>query len=128
MRMVAVHLVDSAFATDAQKFVSVAMLSLSTMMRLELPHVNVLTKADLLREENLDFPLYFYTETPEFAVLSNRIQAPAKLRKLINAVCELLDDYSQVAFQMLSVYKDDHSMQNLLDACDRACGWLPVTE
>jgi GPN-loop GTPase len=39
------------------------MLSLSTMLQLELPHVNVLTKIDLLkRYGELKFNLDYYTE------------------------------------------------------------------
>ncbi len=43
------NLVDSQFCVDGAKFLSAALVSLLTMTRLELPHVNVLTKVDLLR-------------------------------------------------------------------------------
>ena len=38
------------YVTDAAKFVSVLMLSLRAMLHLELPHVNVLSKIDLISQ------------------------------------------------------------------------------
>lgn len=43
----AIFLLDATFITDPAKFVSGALLSLSAMVQLELPHLNVLTKCDL---------------------------------------------------------------------------------
>lgn len=42
------HLADVHHCGDASKFVSVVLLSLTAMVRLELPHVNVLSKVDLV--------------------------------------------------------------------------------
>jgi len=46
-QLAAVHLVDAHHCSDASRFISVLMLSLQAMLQLELPHVNVLSKADL---------------------------------------------------------------------------------
>lgn len=40
----ALHMVDSHYCSDPTKFISTLLLSLSTMMQIGLPHVNVLTK------------------------------------------------------------------------------------
>jgi len=48
--MAAVHLCDSHYVTDAAKYVSVLLLSLRAMLHLELPHINVLSKIDLLTQ------------------------------------------------------------------------------
>jgi GTPase SAR1 family protein len=45
-----VHLVDAHHCCDASKFISVLMLSLSTMINLGLPHVNILSKIDLVHQ------------------------------------------------------------------------------
>ncbi|KAA6401224.1 MAG: putative GPN-loop GTPase 3 [Streblomastix strix] len=51
----ALYLLDSHFITDAAKFVSGALSALSAMIQLEVPHLNVLTKCDLLSgREGLD--------------------------------------------------------------------------
>ena len=43
-----VYLLDAQFVTDPTKFISGCMTCLSAMVQLELPHVNVLTKMDLI--------------------------------------------------------------------------------
>jgi hypothetical protein len=48
MQLAAVHLSDAHYITDASKFISVVLLALRAMMQLEMPHVNVLSKVDLL--------------------------------------------------------------------------------
>lgn len=47
-QLTAVHLVDSHYCTDPAKFISVLCTSLATMLHVELPHVNVLSKMDLI--------------------------------------------------------------------------------
>jgi GTPase SAR1 family protein len=49
-RLVAVHLIDASHITDASRYISLLLLSLRAMLMLELPHVNVLSKVDLLGE------------------------------------------------------------------------------
>lgn len=40
----AVHMVDSHYCSDPTKFISTLLLSLSTMLQIGLPHINVLSK------------------------------------------------------------------------------------
>ncbi|KAG8931378.1 hypothetical protein FRC02_002812 [Tulasnella sp. 418] len=47
-RLAAVHLCDAHYVTDTAKYVSVLLLSLRTMFHMGLPHINVLSKLDLL--------------------------------------------------------------------------------
>ena len=46
LRLCALHLVDAHHAADPAKFIAASLLSLQAMVRLELPHINVLSKAD----------------------------------------------------------------------------------
>lgn len=52
LRFVAVHMTDSTHITDASRYVSLLLLALRAMLTLELPHVNVLTKVDLLGQSS----------------------------------------------------------------------------
>ncbi len=47
LRLAAVHLVDAHHCGDPFKFVAAALVSLNAMVRLELPHINALSKVDL---------------------------------------------------------------------------------
>ncbi len=64
MKLAVVQLIDALYCTDVTKFISAAILGTTTMIRLELPTVNVLSKMDLLSSygTTLPLPLDFYTE------------------------------------------------------------------
>lgn len=49
-RLVCVHLVDSYYCSSPFTYISAVTLSLSTMIQLELPHVNVFSKVDLIEK------------------------------------------------------------------------------
>lgn len=49
-QLAAVHFCDAHYITDASKYISVLLLSLRAMLHLELPHVNVLSKVDLITQ------------------------------------------------------------------------------
>lgn len=42
------HLSDAHYITDASKFISVVLLALRAMVQMEMPHLNVLSKIDLI--------------------------------------------------------------------------------
>lgn len=44
------HLCDAHYVTDSSKYVSVLLLSLRTMLHVGLPHINVLSKMDLITQ------------------------------------------------------------------------------
>jgi hypothetical protein len=50
-RVCGVYLLDSQFVEDASKFFSGVMSAMSAMVHLEIPHINVLTKMDLLGDK-----------------------------------------------------------------------------
>jgi len=63
LRLTAVQLIDAHYCTDASKFLSAALLGTTTMLRLEVPTVNVLSKVDILSKYGtLDFNLDYYTD------------------------------------------------------------------
>lgn len=47
--MCAVYILDSHFITDSAKFLSGSLMCLSAMIQLELPHINVLSKMDMVQ-------------------------------------------------------------------------------
>ncbi|KAG9107019.1 hypothetical protein FRC07_008705 [Ceratobasidium sp. 392] len=126
-RLAAVHLCDAYYVTDAAKYVSVLLLSLRTMLHLGLPHVNVLSKLDLLsRYGDLDFNLDFYTEVQDLSYLHNLLSASRPRFSALNeAICDLVEDYGLVAFETLAV-EDKKSMLHLMRTIDRALGYVFV--
>ncbi|KDQ34150.1 hypothetical protein PLEOSDRAFT_1032903 [Pleurotus ostreatus PC15] len=124
-RLAAVHLCDAHYVTDAAKYVSVLLLSLRTMLHLELPHVNVLSKVDLIAQYgDLDFNLDFYTEVQDLSYLENALSAASPRYAALNmAITSLIEDYGLVGFETLAV-EDKASMLHLSRVVDRATGYV----
>ncbi|KAF9068404.1 hypothetical protein BDP27DRAFT_1383630 [Rhodocollybia butyracea] len=130
LRLAAVHLCDAHYITDAAKYISVLLLSLRTMLQLELPHINVLSKIDLLAKYgDLDFNLDFYTEVQDLSYLTNSLSSAtgtsSRFQALNEAMISLIEDYSLVGFETLAV-EDKSSMLHLTHAVDRATGYVYV--
>ncbi|KAI5121115.1 hypothetical protein M0805_002788 [Coniferiporia weirii] len=124
-RLACVHLCDAHYVTDASKYVSVLLLSLRTMLHLELPHINVLSKVDLIPQYGeLDFNLDFYTEVQDLSHLENLLSSASPRYAALNmAITSLIEDYALVGFETLAV-EDKHSMLLLTRAIDRATGYV----
>jgi hypothetical protein len=58
---------DSHHCLDPSKFISGVLVALSAMLQLEMPHINILSKIDLLDSYGeLPFSLNFYTDVRHF--------------------------------------------------------------
>jgi hypothetical protein len=120
---------------------------LRSMLQMDLPHLNVLTKIDNLNNfPNLPFNLDFYTEVQDLNYLlphlnreqTSGIPGPtsadpraedideeeptSKFSALNKAIVELVEEFALVGFETLAV-EDKKSMMNLLRAIDRAGGY-----
>ncbi|XP_012694176.1 GPN-loop GTPase 2 [Clupea harengus] len=125
-RLTAVHLVDSHYCTDPAKFISVLCTSLSTMLHVELPHVNVLSKMDLIEQYGkLAFNLDFYTEVMDLSYLLDHLAADPFFKKFLRLnekLAEVIQDYGLVSFVPLNV-QDRESMVQVLRTVDKANGY-----
>ncbi|MCL4170101.1 UNVERIFIED_CONTAM: hypothetical protein GTU68_036247 [Idotea baltica] len=124
-RLCAVHLVDSHHCSDPGKFISILMTALTGMLSLALPHVNVLSKADLIdKNGKLPFNTEFFTEVLDLSYLLDELNDDAyfkKYRKFNQALVGLVEDHSLVSFVLLTIqvrYFSAISVQtNLSTAC-----------
>ncbi|ETK81041.1 hypothetical protein F441_13704 [Phytophthora nicotianae CJ01A1] len=147
-RLAVVHLVDAHHCTDSSKFVSVVMLSLSSMVRLELPHINVLSKIDLMQQYGkLAFNLDFYTDVLDLRYLLDRLDEPddaedenqisleprhttipnsrlaERFRRMNEALVDVIEDFSLVSFLPLQI-QDPATIQKVVAAIDKANGFV----
>ncbi|KAG1361252.1 GPN-loop GTPase 3 [Cocos nucifera] len=111
----AVYLLDSQFMTDVTKYISGCMASLSAMVQLELPHVNILSKMDLVTNKK-DLEDYLNPEARVLLSELNQHMAP-QFAKLNKALAELVDDFSMVNFVPLDLRKES-SIQYVLSYID----------
>lgn len=118
-RVCSVFLIDSQFMIDGSKFLSGTMAALSVMVNMELPHVNVLSKMDLL-SKSARGQLDKYLEPDAHALLgqvANESSWGRKYRKLSEAIGMLIEDFSLVRFIPLNL-NDEESINNLLLVID----------
>ena len=74
-RLVCLNLVDSHHCTDIGKYISVLLTSLSSMLHIALPHINVLSKIDVIEKfGELAFGLEFYTDVLDLNYLVDHLQ------------------------------------------------------
>lgn len=118
-RVCSVFLIDSQFMIDGAKFLSGTMAALSVMANIELPHVNILSKMDLLSKTTRG-KLDKYLEPDAHALLGEVVNDSAwgrKHRKLTEAIGNLIEDFSLVRFTPLNL-KDEESIADLLLTID----------
>lgn len=123
-----VHLIDSHYCSEPTKFISTLMLSLNTMLQMGLPHVNVLSKADLFKqyESKLHFNLDFYTDVLDLEYLLQALDdtpGMKKYAKLNAAIVSMVEDYSLVSFQPLDC-NSENSLLRLKNVIDKANGYV----
>nr|XP_036672014.1 GPN-loop GTPase 2 [Drosophila suzukii] len=126
--LVTVNLIDSHYCSEPAKFIATLLMALNTMLRMSLPHVNVLSKADLLRkhEAKLHFNVDYYTDVLDLKYLLDKLDddpTMRKHRKLNAAICSMVEDYALVSFQLLDVFSTD-SMLRLRNHIDKANGYV----
>lgn len=115
-----VFLVDVQFMTDGAKFLSGTMAALSVMVNLELPHVNILSKMDLLGKsarKRLDRFLEpdSHSILGDFEISGNSFNE--KYKKLTETIANIIDDYSLVRFIPLNL-QDHENLGDVLITID----------
>lgn len=127
-RLCCVNLVDSNYCTDSGKYIAALLIGLKSMLHLELPQVNVLSKIDLLRycDKELLHRLDFYTQVQDpsrlFKIFEDEVIVD-KYKKLNIALCELVEEYSLVGFYSLCI-DDRDTVLRLAAAIDKCNGYI----
>jgi GTPase SAR1 family protein len=139
IRMCAAYLLEATFVIDRPKFFAGTLSAMSAMMMLEMPHINVLSKMDLVKGQVAKRDLKRFVDVDRDLIdddparkqnddEQNGYQDPAKadnlmsgasFHKLNKAVAELIDGFSMVSYLKLDV-KDEDSLNAILSYIDDA--------
>ena len=137
LQLAAVTLVDCLLCSSSHSYISAVMMSLSMMIHLELPHVNVLSKMDTLRRvaPEMAFNLEFYLKGGEgnLQALVPKLfpgehqeceQHPIdnKYSKFVSAISDVAEQFSLVSFVPLAI-EDKELALHCLAVCDKANGF-----
>mmetsp|Transcript_18097 Transcript_18097/g.37702 ORF Transcript_18097/g.37702 Transcript_18097/m.37702 type:complete len:242 (-) Transcript_18097:5-730(-) len=134
LRLVAVHLIDSTLCVDVHRYISAVLLSLAAMMQMELAHINVLTKIDLVMDhtDDLTFRLDYYAGVQDLSHLlrtlhTNNHPLSIKFGEFNKLLAELIEDYGLVSFEPLDI-QDKECAMRVLSRCDTANGHVMNAE
>lgn len=98
---------------DAPKFLSGTLAALSVMINLEIPHINILSKMDLL-SKSARKRLDNYIDPDPFSLLADTEGDPwnEKYRSLTESLGKIITDYSLVRFLPLNI-KNEESIADI---------------
>ncbi|KAL1966476.1 hypothetical protein VTN77DRAFT_4398 [Rasamsonia byssochlamydoides] len=130
----AAYLLESTFVIDKAKFFAGTLSAMSAMIMLEMPHINILSKMDqikdvvgkrqLKRYTNVDVQLLqedagVDEEARTDPSSRDAVMSGESFKRLNGAVARLIDDFSMVSFLQLDV-QDEDSVGAILSYIDDA--------
>ena len=141
VNLCATYLLESTFVIDRAKYFAGTLSAMSAMIMLEIPHVNVLSKMDLVKgsvprkelKRFIDPDTSLLDDDPtdtRNAIASSQdraldplnpgpMMAGGSFKRLNQAVAQLIDDFSMVSFLELNV-QDEDSVGAILSYIDDA--------
>ncbi len=141
VNLCAAYLLEATFVIDRAKFFAGTLSAMSAMIMLEIPHVNVLSKMDLVKgsvprkelKRFIDPDTSLLEDDPSdtaSALASSQDQSADPLsngpmmtggsfKRLNRAVAQLIDDFSMVSYLQLNV-QDEDSVGAILSYIDDA--------
>ncbi|KAH9222585.1 GPN-loop GTPase [Leptodontidium sp. 2 PMI_412] len=136
INLCAAYLLEATFVVDRAKFFAGTLSAMSAMIMLEVPHVNILSKMDLVKgqvgkrelKRFLDPDTTLLDDDPAEgeaddgvgeAADSQTVMRGASFKRLNKAVAGLIDSFSMVSYLRLDV-QDEDSVNGILSYIDDA--------
>lgn len=119
----AAYLLEAPFVIDQAKFFSGALSAMSAMILLELPHINILSKIDLVKLEISRRRLKQFM-TPDPMLLEEETDdSNPRFTKLNKAIAHLVDDFGMVNFLPLDCASESKSVATIISYIDDITQW-----
>lgn len=149
VNLCAAYLLESTFVIDRAKFFAGTLSAMSAMILLEIPHINILSKMDLVKGSVPKRELRRFID-PDTSLLDDdpsdskrtmisaedkdaeplskeSMMAGGSFKRLNKAVARLIDDFSMVSFLQLNV-QDENSVGAILSYIDDAIQYHEAQE
>ena len=138
--MCAAYLLEATFVIDRPKFFSGTLSAMSAMLMLEMPHINILSKMDLVKGQVAKRELKRFVQVDADLIeddpsrrttdeednrkyrdpaTTESLMSGSAFHKLNKAVAQLIDDFSMVSYLKLDV-QDEDSLNAILSYIDDA--------
>lgn len=128
----AAYLLESTFVIDKAKFFAGTLSAMSAMIMFEMPHINILSKMDQIKEMigrrelkrfvNVDVQMLQEDtgdDDPSDPLSKESLMSGRSFKRLNRAVAQLIDDFSMVSFLKLDI-NDEDSVAAILSYIDDA--------
>ncbi|KAK5947561.1 hypothetical protein PMZ80_001714 [Knufia obscura] len=145
----AAYLLEATFVVDKAKFFAGTLSAMSAMIMMELPHVNILSKMDLVKGQVNNTQLKKFVD-PDANLMdeedtgrselvagdvldaddpkeTDQVMSGGSFQKLNRAVARLIDDFSMVSFLKLDA-NDEESVGDILSYIDDAIQYHEAQE
>ena len=122
----AVYCLDCTFLSDASKFISASLMALATMQSLSLPHLNILTKCDLVPDKSYLTNVLEMTPEELKTELNSSFRSE-RFQALNAAITGVVESANLVQFAMLDP-GDETSLQAILYQADIALQYFEGRE
>ena len=145
IRLCAAYLLEATFVVDRAKFFAGTLSAMSAMLMLEMPHINILSKMDLVKDQVAKRELKRFI-TPDAGLMDDdpahklefesdggdpsatkSVMTGSSFNRLNKAVAQLIDDFSMVSFLKLNV-QDEDSVNAILSYIDDAIQYHEAQE
>lgn len=124
----ATYLLEAPFVIDTSKFFSGALSAMSAMILLELPHINILSKIDLVANEYSKRKLKRFLNPDSILLVDSANQETnARFHKLNQSIAQLVDDFGMVQFLPLEAENPD-SVSTIISYIDDVTQWAEAQE
>ncbi|KAK3985956.1 GPN-loop GTPase [Cladorrhinum sp. PSN332] len=151
IRLCATYLLESTFVVDRAKYFAGSLSAMSSMFMLGLPHLNILSKMDLVKDNirKKDFKKFLVPDSTlleddpadiaarkagidvdaqvEDPMNKDAMLSGASFKRLNTAVAELLERFSMVNFHKLDC-TDEDSIASILSYIDDCIQWAEAQE
>ena len=112
MRLCACYLLEATFVVDRAKFFAGTLSAMSAMLMLELPHVNVLSKMDLVKDRvrKRDMERFVAADSDLMAEDPRNVEDETNKKsfgRLNRAVAGLIESFNMVHYLKLDVQNED---------------------
>ena len=110
-RSIIVYLIDFSLAKNPSGFVSQMLLSLTTNFKINLPQMNILSKSDLLEEDNLD-KIISWSKDKELLLSAIENENPSMHREMNEKILHILNDFENFT-NLFPTGKDFYGVEDL---------------
>lgn len=125
----AAYLLELLFVVDPSKFFSGALSAMLAMILLELPHINILSKVDLIKDNYGKKRLKQFLNPDPMLLAKEDTEYNPKFAKLNQLIAQLVDDFGMVQFLPLDAgNKESQSVATIMSYIDDVTQWSEAQE